>query len=60
MIELALTFWIAIVANLIIIAFGSLHYRINQDTDIFYSALLVIGVLVTVGSGVGWIITRGG
>lgn len=58
--ELALCFWGTLVFNLIVIAFGSLHYRIDPKSDVFYTAVLLVGVGIMVGSGVGWVVTRGG
>lgn len=60
MVEYAIAFWVALAGNLLILAFGTLHYRIDTSTDKFYSFLLVIGLVVMVGSGVGWIVSRGG
>lgn len=54
------TFWAAVVCILFILASGTIHYRINKSTDIFYSVLLLIGVLVMVVSGVVWVVTNGG
>lgn len=60
MVEYAIAFWAAVLGNLIVITFGTLHYRIDTSTDKFYSCLLIIGLIVMIGSGIGWIVTRGG
>ncbi len=59
MIELAFIFWGAMLINLLIIVFGSLHYRIDPRTDVVYTSMLFTGVLVMVVSGVVWVITQG-
>lgn len=46
----------AFVVNMVICAFGVLHYRINPKTDVFYNVLLGIGTTIGVCSGVTWII----
>lgn len=60
MISAAIVFWVAVILILFIVAFGTIHYRIDKSTDVFYSVLLLIGVLVMVVSGVVWVITNGG
>jgi len=57
--EFTLVFWISILYDLVVLVFGSIHYRIDRDTDRVYSVLLLIGIVTTVVSGVGWILTRG-
>lgn len=53
----ALVFLIAVVFIMLVIVFGTLHYRIDKGTEVFYNVLLLILVLVAVGSGVTWIIS---
>lgn len=60
MISAAIVFWAAVILIFFIIVFGTIHYRIDKSTDVVYSVLLLIGVLVMVVSGVVWVITNGG
>lgn len=60
MLELALSFWCAVVFNLLVLVFGTLHHRIDLNTNRFYNGLLLLGTIVMVCSGVGWVFTGGG